>query len=272
MFERFTDRARRAIVLAQDEARELGHAQIRPEHLGLGLVQSDGVSGQVLREFGVTYEETRERIVAHMPAGDALAGAGKRLPFTPEAKKVLEVSLRETLRLGHKYIGTEHLLLALLRTYEQLTADLFPVNLGLLRTRVVEYATGGPGERASRSPALRAALGRAQGAAGDEPMTTGHVLVALASDPDSQGGKALAGLDVSERALVDALREIPLGDTSDAPGAPRWLEIRLGGRTETIRDPELAKILEDCTPEQISELLRKGFERKRRGPQRKDPD
>jgi ATP-dependent Clp protease ATP-binding subunit ClpA len=265
MFERFTDRARRAIVLAQDEARALGHAQIRPEHLGLGLVQSDGVSGQVLREFGVTYEGTRERIVAVTPAGEAPAVAGERLPFTPEAKQVLEKSLREALRLGHKYIGTEHLLLGLLRSYEQLAADLFPVNLGLLRTRVVQYATGGPGERVTRSPALRAALGRAQGAAGDEPITTGHVLVALAGDPDSQGGKALAQLDVSEGALADALREIPVEDTSDASGPPRWFEIRLGGRIETFRDPELAKRLADCAPEQIRELLRKGVERK-------DPD
>jgi ATP-dependent Clp protease ATP-binding subunit ClpA len=265
MFERFTDRARRGIVLAQDEARALGHPQIGPEHLGLGLLQSDGVSGQVLREFGVTYEETRERLVALRPAGETLAVAGERLPFSPAAKKVLELSLREALRLGHKYIGTEHILLGLLRSDEQLTADLFPVNLGLLRTRLVQYVTGSPGERVSRSPALHAALGRAQGTAGDEPMTTGHLLLALAGDPDSQGGKALARLDVSEGALVDALREISVDDTSDAPGPPRWFEIRLGGRTETFRDPELAKLLADVTPEQIRELLRKGVERQ-------DPD
>jgi len=273
MFERFTDRARRAIVLAQDEARELGHAHIRPEHLGLGLVQNDGVSGQVLREFSVTYEETRERVAAHSPGGDAPTRTGKRLPFTPEAKKVLELSLREALRLGHKYIGTEHLLLGLLRSDEELSADIFGVeNLELLRTRVVQHATGGPGERASRSPALIRVLGRAHGAAGDEPVTTGHVLVALAGDPDSQAGRALADLDISERTLQDSLREIPLEDTTDATVPPRWFEIKLGGRTATIRDPELAKILEDVSPDQISALLRKGFGPKRRSRQPKDPD
>jgi ATP-dependent Clp protease ATP-binding subunit ClpC len=219
----------------------------------------------VLREFGVTYEETRERIMAVTPAAEALALGGERLPFTREAKKVLEQSLREALRLKHKYIGTEHLLLGLLRYDEQLSADLFGVDPELMRTRTVQYATGGPGERTPRSPALNAVLGRAQAAAGDDPMTTGHLLLALAGDPDSQAGKALSRLDVSERALLDALAEIRLEDTSDAPGAPRWFEIRLDGRTQTIRDPELAKVLANVTPEQIRELLRKGIEQQEPG-------
>jgi ATP-dependent Clp protease ATP-binding subunit ClpC len=257
MFERFTDRARQVIVVAQDEARELGHPLIRPEHLALGLLQGKGVACRALGDFGVTYDETRARILAATPAGEVLAG--ERLPFTPEAKKVLEHSLREALRLKHKYIGTEHLLLGLLRTDEHLAADLFAVNLELLRARVIQYATGSPEDRVLRSPALHAALGRAQGAAGDAPVTTGQVLVALAGDPESQAGKALDRLGVSERVLADTVRELPVDDTTDAPGPPRWFEIRLGGVTTTVEDAELTRILSEVSPEQLRELLRKSL-------------
>src|SRR5580704_19337827 len=134
MFERFTDRARRVIVVAQDEARDLGHPFIRPEHLALGLTTSEGLAGQALEEFGVTHAGTRERRVAAMPESEARTG--ERLPFTPEAKKALEFSLREALRLKHSYIGTEHLLLGLLRLDDRLAAEVFHVDGGLLSTRV----------------------------------------------------------------------------------------------------------------------------------------
>jgi hypothetical protein len=110
-----------------------------------------------------------------------------------------------------------------------------------------------------RSPALYAALGRAQGAAGGEPVTTGQVLVALAGDPESQAGKALARLGVAEGALADAVRSIRLAETSDAPGPPRWFEVRLGGRTTTVQDAELTRILSEVAPEQLRALLRKGL-------------
>ena len=258
MFERFTDRARRVITAAQDEARELGHPMIRPEHLALGMLQGEGVADRALSDFGVTYADTRERLLAVTPAGVALTG--ERLPFTAEAKKVLERSLREALRLKHKYIGTEHLLLGLLRVDEQLAAGLFAVNLELLRARVVQYATGSPEDRVRRSPALHAAFGRAQGAAGHAPVTTGQMLVALAGDPESQGARVLARLGVSEGALADALRDVPLEETSDAPGPPRWFEIKLGGRTATVQDAELTKVLAELDPEQIRAVLRKGVE------------
>jgi ATP-dependent Clp protease ATP-binding subunit ClpC len=257
MFERFTDRARQVMVVAQDEARELGHPFIRPEHLALGLLQGNGVAARALSDFGVTYAEMRSRIVAATPAGEALTG--ERLPFTPESKKVLELSLREALRLNHKYIGTEHMLLGLLRMDEQLAADLFAVNLELLRARVIQYATGAPEDRVPRSPALHAALGRAQGAAGDAPVTTGQVLVALAGDPDSQAGKALDRLGVSERVLADTVRDLSVDGTTDAPGPPRWFEIRLGGRTTTVEDAELTRILSECPPEQLRQLLRQSL-------------
>ncbi|MBU2668286.1 ATP-dependent Clp protease ATP-binding subunit [Actinoplanes bogorensis] len=114
MFERFTDRARRVVVLAQEEARTLNHDYIGTEHLLLGLIrEGDGIAGQVLHNLGVTLESVR----AHLESGDIAPGG--HIPFTPAAKKVLELALRESLALGHHYIGTEHILLALVREGEK---------------------------------------------------------------------------------------------------------------------------------------------------------
>ena len=257
MFERFTDRARQAIVVAQDEARDLGHPFIRPEHLALGLTMSEGLAGQALEEFGVTHDGIRERVAAAMPASEARTG--ERLPFTPEAKKALELSLREALRLKHSYIGTEHLLLGLLRRDERLAADVFQVDGDLLRTRVVQLAIGLPGERNQRSPALHTALGRAQGDAGDAPVTTGQLLAAIAADPESQGAKVLERVGVSEGRLAAALREVPVQGTSDATGVPRWFEIRVGGHSARVEDEVLAAVLAAFNPEQIRQLLHRGM-------------
>jgi len=114
VFERFTERARQAVVQAQAEARALDHHYIGTEHLLLGLLREEqGVGGRVLRELGVTLEAVREGVERIIGRGDA-APVGQ-IPFTPRAKKALEFSLREALRLGHNYIGTEHLLLGLAR-------------------------------------------------------------------------------------------------------------------------------------------------------------
>jgi ATP-dependent Clp protease ATP-binding subunit ClpC len=257
MFERFTDRARRTIVVAQDEARELGHPFIRPEHLALGLTTSEGLAGQALEEFGVTHAGVWERVVAAMPQGEARTG--ERLPFTPEAKKALELSLREALRLKHSYIGTEHLLLGLLRRDDRLAPDVFHVDGANLRTRVIQLAAGTPGDRNRRSPALHTALGRAQGDAGDAAVTTGQLLVAIAADRDSQGAKVLERVGVSEGALMAALRDVPVQGTSDVVGSPRWFEIRVGGHSATVEDEELAALLAEFSPEQIRQLLRRGM-------------
>jgi Clp amino terminal domain, pathogenicity island component len=112
MFERLTDRARRVVVLAQDEARELGHGSVGPEHVLLGLLAvGGGVAAVALESLGISLEETRERVAEIAGRGqDAPAG---RIPFTPAARQLREEALREAQRLGHDYVGTEHLLLAL---------------------------------------------------------------------------------------------------------------------------------------------------------------
>jgi ATP-dependent Clp protease ATP-binding subunit ClpC len=114
MFERFTDRARRVVVLAQDEARQLKHPHIGTEHLLLGLLrEDDGLAVQVLQAAGAAPADTRTRVLARVRAGQQSPSGN--IPFTPQAKKALELSLRESLQLGDNYIGTEHLLLGLAR-------------------------------------------------------------------------------------------------------------------------------------------------------------
>jgi ATP-dependent Clp protease ATP-binding subunit ClpC len=117
MFERFTDRARRAVVLAQDEARELGHSHIGTEHLLLGMLRDSGggsssVAASALTSLGITLEAAREAVAAAVGRGPGQSG---HIPFTPPAKRSLELALREALQLGCDYIGTEHILLGVIR-------------------------------------------------------------------------------------------------------------------------------------------------------------
>ncbi len=115
MFEQFTERARQVVVLAQDEARALGHDYIGTEHLLLGLLrEADGLGARTLRGLGVTEEAAREQVRALVGQGESGTTTGQ-IPFTPRGKQVLELSLREALRLGHNHIGTEHVLLGLVR-------------------------------------------------------------------------------------------------------------------------------------------------------------
>jgi ATP-dependent Clp protease ATP-binding subunit ClpC len=114
VFERFTERGRQSVVLAQDEARALKHNYIGTEHLLLGLLrEGEGIPVRVLDAFGITVEEVRMQVARLVGQGDEVTTG--QIPFTPRAKKVLELSLREALRLGHREIGTEHVLLGLLR-------------------------------------------------------------------------------------------------------------------------------------------------------------
>jgi len=119
MFERFTHSARRAVVLAQEEARMLSHDCIGTEHILLGLIH-EGVAAKVLESLGISLEAARTKVEEIIGQGQQ-APSG-HLPFTPRAKKVLELSLREALQLGHSYIGTEHILLGLIREGQGIAA------------------------------------------------------------------------------------------------------------------------------------------------------
>jgi ATP-dependent Clp protease ATP-binding subunit ClpC len=147
MFERFTDRARRVVVLAQDEARQLNHDYIGTEHILLGLIhEGDGVAARALEAMGISLAAVRQGVEQVIGKGDAPPGGG-HIPFTPRAKKVLELSLREALQLGQDYIGTEHILLGLIREGEGVAAQVL-VRLGAdlhrVRQEVLHLLAGRP--------------------------------------------------------------------------------------------------------------------------------
>ncbi|AKK06951.1 ATPase with chaperone activity, ATP-binding subunit [Corynebacterium mustelae] len=175
MFERFTDRARRVIVLAQEEARGLNHNYIGTEHILLGLIhEGEGVAAKALESMGISLEAVRQEV-------EEIIGQGTEppvghIPFTPRAKKVLELSLREGLQMGHKYIGTEFLLLGLIREGEGVAAQVL-VKLGAdlprVRQQVIQLLSGYEG--------------------GDSPESEGNDAVGAGASPSSGGLGAGAG-------------------------------------------------------------------------------
>jgi ATP-dependent Clp protease ATP-binding subunit ClpC len=144
VFERFTERARQVVVLAQDESRTLGRDFIGTEHILLGLLrEEEGLAARVLESLDLTLEEVRAQVVSIVGQGEAVATG--QIPFTPGAKKVLELSLREALSLGHNYIGTEHVLLGLVRANEGVAARVlrdFGADAETIRNEVIRLLSG----------------------------------------------------------------------------------------------------------------------------------
>ncbi|HEV2309168.1 MAG TPA: Clp protease N-terminal domain-containing protein, partial [Acidimicrobiia bacterium] len=169
MFERFTDRARRVVVLAQEEARLLNHNYIGTEHILLGLIhEGEGVAAKALESLGISLEAVRaqvEEIIGH--GGQAPSG---HIPFTPRAKKVLELSLREALQLGHNYIGTEHILLGLIREGEGVAAQVLVklgADLSRVRQQVIQLLSGYAGAKE----------GQGQGSGSGESQPSGSLVL-----------------------------------------------------------------------------------------------
>jgi ATP-dependent Clp protease ATP-binding subunit ClpC len=172
MFERFTDRARRVVVLAQEEARMLDHNYVGTEHILLGLIhEGQGVAAKALESLGISLEAVRQQV-------EEIIGRGKQapsghIPFTPRAKKVLELSLREALQLGHNYIGTEHILLGLLREGEGVAAQVLVrlgADLNRVRQEVIQLL------RAHQARAERSGLGEGQLEAEEEAVMPRRVV------------------------------------------------------------------------------------------------
>jgi ATP-dependent Clp protease ATP-binding subunit ClpC len=140
MFERFTERARRVVVLAQEEARALSHNYIGTEHILLGLIhENEGVAAKSLESIGISLDVVRTQVEEII--GEGRITPSGQIPFTPRAKKVLELSLRESMQLGHNYIGTEHILLGLIREGEGLGAQVLVklgADLNRVRQQVIE--------------------------------------------------------------------------------------------------------------------------------------
>ncbi len=153
MFERFTDRARRVVVLAQEEARMLNHNYIGTEHILLGLIhEGEGVAAKALESLGINLDSVREQVQEIIGQGQQ-APSG-HIPFTPRAKKVLELSLREALQLGHNYIGTEHILLGLIREGEGVAAQVLVklgADLNRVRQQVLQLLSGYQGKEPATS-------------------------------------------------------------------------------------------------------------------------
>ena len=148
MFERFTDRARRVVVLAQEEARLLNHNYIGTEHILLGLIhEGEGVAAKGLESLAISLDSVRTQVVEII--GQGQQSPSGHIPFTPRAKKVLELSLREALQLGHNYIGTEHILLGLIREGEGVAAQVLQklgADLPKVRQTVIQLLSGAPSE------------------------------------------------------------------------------------------------------------------------------
>ena len=154
MFERFTDRARRVVVLAQEEARLLHHNYIGTEHILLGLIhEGEGVAAKSLESLGISLEAVRNQVEEIIGQGGSSPSG--HIPFTPRAKKVLELSLREALQLGHNYIGTEHILLGLIREGEGVAAQVLVklgADLSRVRQQVIQLLSGYGGPQGAGSP------------------------------------------------------------------------------------------------------------------------
>jgi len=188
MFERFTERARQVVVLAQEEARTLKHNYIGTEHILLGLLrEEEGLAARVLESLEITVERVRAQVVRIVGSGEEVTSG--QIPFTPRAKKVLELALREALSLGHNYIGTEHILLGLVRENEGVAARIlldFDADSEKIRNEVIRMLSG-PGGR-QRSGAGSAAAAGAGAGSGEGKKSSklldqfGRNLTKLASD------------------------------------------------------------------------------------------
>ncbi len=148
MFERYTERARQVVVLAQDEARALKHNYIGTEHILLGLLrEEEGLVARVLESLDITVEEVRAQVARIVGRGDEVTTG--QIPFTPRAKKVLELALREATSLAHNYVGTEHILLGLVRENEGVAARIlldFDADAEKIRNEIIRMLSG-PGRR-----------------------------------------------------------------------------------------------------------------------------
>lgn len=185
MFERYTERARQVVVLAQEEARGLKHNYIGTEHVLLGLIaEGEGVAAHVLGDFGFTLDRTRQYVTAIYP-GDVAAKTGQ-IPFTPRTKKVFELATGQAISLGHNYVGTEHLLMALLReehgvAYEFIVKEYGSDGPDRIRQEVVHTVSG---RRPVDAPPVAHPSARELAAAGSKALRS---LAAFSDDVQALG-------------------------------------------------------------------------------------
>jgi ATP-dependent Clp protease ATP-binding subunit ClpC len=272
MFERFTNRARHAVVLAQEEARRGQHNYIGTEHVLLGLLgEPDGLACRALAGVGMSLEAARNEVMAIV--GTGAASVSGHIPFTPRAKKILELSLREALQLHHNYIGTEHILLGLIREGEGVAAQVLTkhADLTAIRAAVLDLLPAASAEAArarrwlrrpraaapgeadapaetvlNTTPAADTTLSEAARLAGSRPVGSHHLLLAALADPDTAAARALAALGVDLNQARQTLRSTDITGTSDEPpeeAGRRQMVIRVTGERLIIEatDPVITE-------------------------------
>lgn len=274
MFERFTDPARGALSLAQEEARELRHNFIGTEHLLLGVLGcGDEAVTLAVAGYDLALADVRASVTELIAPGDEAPGG--RPPFTSRAKKVLELSLREALAMGHDHIGPAHILLGILREGDGVGAQVlrrYGVEHEVVRLQLAQFLGAGGGRRRGRgrgrnirgfvgetpfvgsAPALRLAA-RASKLARGERLGTQHLLLGLFEDDQSLAAKVLDSLGVTKDQVKAAIAEIGVDGTSDAPPkvAPQPTNVTLAEGVEIrITDPQLAEL---AATGQLEELL-----------------
>jgi ATP-dependent Clp protease ATP-binding subunit ClpA len=243
MFERFTDKARAVVVSAQDEARLLGHDYIGTEHLLLGLFDvPEGVAARALFRLGLSQEIVREDVEEMIGRGKGTAKG--HIPFTPRAKKVLELALREALQLKHNYIGTEHIVLALVREGEGVAAKIMAERIDdLRRVKPTVLAVLGSASESEPEPvrariskkataAAEEAAAAAEALAGAAPIGSHHLLEALVRAEGSMAARVLDALGVDPETIAAKIDELDLEGTTDATpeeAAARKMELRVEG-------------------------------------------
>ncbi|MDQ6805374.1 MAG: hypothetical protein M3065_10510 [Actinomycetota bacterium] len=228
MFERFTEEARQVVVLAQDTARELKHHYIGTEHLLLGLLrQEEGIAAQVLATLDVTLERVRAQVVEIVGAGEELAGT--QIPFTSRAKRVLELSLREALSLGHNYIGPEHVLLGIARENDGVASRIllaFDADAEKIRSEVMGLVPDPGPQPAVAIPGQESGFARqvvqvAQLEARElkhNYLGTEHLLLGLLRHGEGLAARVLSSLDVTlEGVRAQVVRIVGVGE-EDTPG------------------------------------------------------
>jgi Clp amino terminal domain, pathogenicity island component len=243
VFERFSDQARRAVVLAQEESRRLGHSYIGTEHLLLGVVGAGGLAADALEQLGVTPAQLRTAVEATVGRGGGTPG---HIPFTAEAKRALEMSLREALQLGHNYMGTEHVLLGLIRDGESVGGQVL-AEVGVDRDRLRQVVLDLLGRGESRERALGLA------APTPENLAPGR----LASTPP---GCVLCGRDLWEvgryvRGETGAVCEECIS------ASVQTLAVSRGDQRAVTLPPRLygAEGMDPATPAAITESFQRAF-------------
>jgi ATP-dependent Clp protease ATP-binding subunit ClpA len=235
-FERFTVKARQVVVTAQEEARLLKHSHIGTEHILLGLLDApDSVAANVLHQLGYSKETALVDIAAVVkPGTEELRG---HIPFSPRAKKTLELAQREALQLHHNYIGTEHILLALVREGEGVGAKVLAERINpisKIRAAVLASLEGSPdvaaGPWPTGTPATEDTVSTASALAGGAPVGSHHLLEAMLRAENSMAARVLRELGVDPDAVAAKIDELDPETTTDAnpeEAAARKMEIRL---------------------------------------------